>query len=265
VISRAVNSISAQETGSDYGDYYLLTGGGTGFSLATGGRSALRFDIDVTRVDSVTAAGRWARGSFSRPNPGVDRGYWTTARLAWRRRTSSFAARSDLSGRLELELGAGDTVYARCFAEVRWQVPAGAASLLVRAAGGAAAGAVPRHRGFVLGGRGTLLGEPFRGSGGSRMGWLALEWRQSVPFPEVRLGSFAGTGSRVQLIPNAAIGWTGGRIAGFMAAPGAGPDASLGIGVSWPHSLLRLDVGYGVRSRRLGFSIDVDRSFWDIL
>jgi len=139
------------------------------------------------------------------------------------------------------------------------------ASLLVRAAAGAATEELPRHRAFVLGGRGTILGEPFRAMGGSRMAWLSAEWQQRIGVPELRLGSFAGTGSTATLAPNVAVGWTGGRVPGFFAAPSAGPEVSLGLGLACLHGLLRIDAGYGVRSRRVAFAVDVSRDFWEIL
>jgi len=266
VISRAVNSITAQEGGADYGDYYLAAGAGAGITHALGGRSTLRLDAGWVQVDSLLTTAEWARGTYSRPNPGVDEGGWTTARAVWQRRTPSFASPRDLSGRLELEGGAGPTDYLRAFGELRWQGPVtSGASVLVRAAAGAGTDQLPRHRAFVLGGRGTLLGGPFRELGGTRMAWLSAEWQQRVGIPELRLGSFAGTGPTATLAPNVAVGWAGGRIPGFVAAPSAGPQVSLGLGLACLHGLLRVDAGYGVQSRRVAVAVDVSRDFWEIL
>jgi hypothetical protein len=265
VISGLVNSLHAQEGGSDYGDYILVAGGSVGLTRALGGRGALAFEASLQHVDSLTAAADWARGGARRPNPGVDRGDWAVARLSLRRSASSFAADRGLTGRADLEGGLGPSDYVRMFAEGRWQRPLGAGSLVVRAAGGAAAGHLPRHRGFVLGGRGTLLGEPFRAAGGSRMAWLAAEWQLPVRIPELRLGSFAGTGASLTVAPGVAVGWTGGRLPGFFAVPSAGPEPVAGLGVSWLHDLLRVDAGYGLRSGRWGVAADVSRAFWGIL
>jgi hypothetical protein len=266
VISRVANSISSQEGGEDYGDYVLTAGAGAGITHTLGGRASLRLDAAWVRVDSLLATAEWAKGPYGRPNPGVDEGGWTTVRAVWQRRTPSFAPLRDVSGRIELEGGAGPTDYLRGFAELRWQEPVTSrAALLVRAAAGAATEAVPRHRGFVFGGRGTLLGEPFRAFGGSRMAWLSAEWQQRVGVPELRLGSFAGTGATATFAPNVAVGWAGGRMAGFFAAPTSGPEAAVGLGVAWLHGLLRADVGYGLRSRRVAVAVDVSRDFWEIL
>ncbi len=265
VIARALNTLSAQETGRDFGDYYLIAGGALSVARTVGGRSQLRLEAGWERIDSLAVRARWSRGTYARPNPGVDAGGWAVGRLAWRRQAPSFAARRDLSGRLELEGGVGPMDYGRLFAEVRWQLPAGASLVVLRAAGGAASAGAPRHRSFVLGGRGTLLGEPFRGRGGRALALTSLEWRVPVGVPELRLGSFAGTGRRLTLAPNVALGWAGGAVPGFVAPPRGGVDVALGLGLSGFHDLVRFDVGWGVRSRRLGVSVDVSRDFWDIL
>ena len=266
VISRAVNSISAQEAGNDYGDYYLAAGAGAGVTRSLGGRSSLHLDAGWVRVDSLDATAEWARGVYARPNPGVDEGGWTTVRAVWQRRTPSFASPRDLSGRVEVEGGLGPADYFRAFGELRWQTPVSpGASLLVRAAAGGASGQLPRHRAFVLGGRGTLLGEPFRAFGGRRMAWLSGEWQQRIGIPEVRLGSFAGTGPSAVFAPNIAVGWAGGQVPDFFAAPSPGPEVAVGLGFAWLHGLLRFDAGYGVRSRLVAFAVDVSRDFWEIL
>ena len=256
VISRIVNSIFAQEGGRDFGDYHLASGGSLGMTRALGGRTTLLLEGRFERIDSLVAAGRWSRGAFSRPNPGVDEGNWGLGRLVLARRTPSFTATRDLSGRIEVEGGGGVSSYGRAYAELRSQSGLGSGVLLVRLAGGYGTRDLPRHRDFVLGGRGTLLGAPFRALRGSRMTWGSIEWRLPVPFPEIHLGSFAGTGNRITVSPNVAAGTTWSRGA---------DDVSLGLGISWLHDLLRFDAGYGIRSKKAGFSIDVSRSFWDIL
>ena len=266
VISRVVNSITSQEGGRDFGDYYLASGGSLGFTRLLGGRGALRLEGAFEHVDSLVAVATSARGPYRRENPGTEERDWALLRAQVTRRTPSFAVSRDLTGSLEVEGGfAEGQQYARLFAEARLQLPAGGATVLLRAAGGAATASVPRHRTFVLGGRGTLLGEPFRGLGGRTMAWLSTEWQLPVRIPEIRMGSFAGTGRRLTVAPSVAAGWMGGRVAGVPGTPAAGPDVALGLGASWLHDLFRFDVGYGLSSGQWGFSLDVSRSFWDIL
>ncbi len=47
------------------------------------------------------------------------------------------------------------------------------------------------------------------------------------------------------------------------ASRGVRPVA--GLGFEWFHDLIRFDAGYGLRTGRLGASVDVSRDFWDIL
>ncbi|HEY2805182.1 MAG TPA: hypothetical protein VGI92_04915 [Gemmatimonadales bacterium] len=265
VISKAVNSLVAQEAGRDFGDYYLASGGSLGFVRSLGGRSAMQLDLGYERIDSLQALAHWSHGLFARANPGADAGDWGVARLELRRHAASFATARDLTGRLDVEGGDGPTRYARVYGELRWQASAGATTLLLRAAGGAATAGLPRQRTFLIGGRGSLLGEPFHGLGGRRMFWTSAEWQLPLKIPEIKMGSFAGTGDHLTLAPNVGVGWVGGAIAGLPAVPTAGVDVALGLGASWLHDLLRFDVGYGLKSRQFGFAIDVSRSFWGIL
>jgi hypothetical protein len=278
VISRAINSVSAKELGQDFGDYYLASGGGVSAGRSLGAQGSAQLELSWEHIDSLAATATWARGAYALPNPGTDQGNWDIVRFSLSRRTPSFAAARDLSGRLAVEVGAQpvdvlegfrtglpNPGYARAFGEVRWQLPAGGTTVLLRASGGYGTATLPRHRAFVLGGRGTLLGEPFRGFGGRQMAWTSAEWRVPVGIPEVKLGSFAGTGRVLTLAPTVAVGWIGGAVPNLFAAPTGDPIVSVGLGVSWFHDLLRLDVGYGLRRRGFGFAVDVSRDFWDIL
>jgi hypothetical protein len=265
VVSRAMNSLYAQEAGADYGDYYLASGAEAALTRAVGGRTTLRLAVGREHVDSLLTRATWARGAYARANPGIDRGTWTLVRAGLRRQSRSFATLHELSGRLEVEAGAGPQDYLRAVADVRWQVPVGRTAVVLRGLAGAASAELPRHRSFVLGGRGTLLGEPFRGLAGRTAAWGSLEWRLPVAVPEIRLGSFAGTGRTLTVAPYAALGWTGGRVAGFPAEPSRGVDPAVGLGIGWFHDLLRLDVGVGLRGGRVAGALDVSRDFWDIL
>ncbi len=265
VISRVLNSLLAQEAGADYGDYYLATGATLGLARRFGGRDEVGLELGWHRVDSLLTAAEWARGAYDRANPGVDAGEFAVARLSLRRQARSFATTRELTGRLELEAGAGAREYARLSGDVRWQVPARATTVLLRAMGGIATRDLPRHRTFVQGGRGTLLGEPFRGLGGRGSAWASAEWQVPVRIPQLALGSFAGTGRRLTLAPWAATGWTGGPVAGWPGRPSRGATGAVGLGVGWLHDLVRVDIGYGLSSGRVSVAVDISRDFWGIL
>jgi hypothetical protein len=265
VVSRVVNSLLAQEAGTDCGDYYLSTGGEGSATLALGGRSSFRVAAGWARIDSLETHARWARGTFSRPNPAVDAGHWTYARLALRRLPPSFTTTRSLSGRLDVEGGSGTGSYLRAYGEVRWQVPVGSGWLVARASAGAGTRDLPAHRAFVLGGRGTLLGEGFRAYAGREAGWASLDLRLPVGVPEVSLGSYAGTGRTATLVPFVAAGWTGGARWPELGRSARGARPVIGLGLEWLHDLIRVDVGYGLRTGAFGGSFDISRDFWDIL
>jgi hypothetical protein len=172
----------------------------------------------------------------------------------------------EFSGRVDLE-GArfAGASYARLHAEGRWQAPARAGWLVLRGSLGLATPDLPAHRAFVLGGRGTLVGEGFRAFSGRRTAWLSADLRVPVPMPEVPLGSFAGTGRTATLAPWVAAGWTDGAIPGAPGLASRGIRPVVGVGIEWPHDLIRIDVGVSPRTGRVGAAVDVTRAFWDIL
>lgn len=265
-IARATNSLLAQETGSDFGDYYLATGGEATLTRALGGRTAVRFALGSARIDSLPIAATWARGSYARANPGVAEGRWSYLRVGVRRQASSFAMVREFSGRAEVE-GAvfGSGRYGRLYADGRWQLAVRSGWVVLRGSVGLATRALPSHRAFVLGGRGTLPGEGFRAYAGRQAAWLSADLRLPLAVGEIPLGSYAGTGRTATLVPFVAGGWTGGAVPGTPGNPTRGIRPVLGIGIEWPHNLLRLDVGVSPRSGRVGVALDVSRDFWDIL
>jgi hypothetical protein len=265
VISGVVNSLSAQETGADFGDYFLSTGGEGSATLALSGRTSFQLAAGWERIGSLATHAGWARGSFSRPNPSVGAGDWSRVRVSLRRLAPSFTTVRNLSGRLEVEGGSGASSYLRSYGEIRWQVPAGNGWLVARASAGAATRDLPAYRAFVLGGRGTLLGESFRAYAGRASVWGSLDLRFPVAVPELALGSFAGTGRTLTLIPFLAAGWVGETVIPSLGVPSRGVRPVAGLGLEWFHDLIRIDAGYGLRTGRLGAAVDVSRDFWDIL
>ncbi|OYV67105.1 MAG: hypothetical protein B7Z72_10190, partial [Gemmatimonadetes bacterium 21-71-4] len=247
------------------GNYFLATGGEGGATLALGARTAFEASAGWERIGSLATRARWARGAFSQPNPAVGSGSWSLVRLALRRRAPSFTMVRGVSGRLAVEGGTGTSAYVRAYGQLRWQVPVGSGWLVARTSVGAATHDLPAHRAFVLGGRGTLLGEGFRAYAGRVSWWGSLDWRLPVTVPEIPLGSFAGTGRSLTLIPFAAAGWVGDPVALPLGGPARGVRPVVGLGAQWLHDLVRFDLGYGLKTGRFGASVDVSRDFWDIL
>ena len=265
VIAPILNSFTAQEFGDDYGDYYLATGARVDYRHGLGTRGEWSAGVGRETVDSLAVSAQPATGAF-RPNPplalaGVDR-----VELGLRRRSEGFAVRRDLRGELVLEGGRldGGMTYVRVAGVGHVLLPLGGTRALLRAQGGAASAGLPAYRAFVLGGRGTLLGDDFRRWGGRRMALVHAEWRAPVPFLSIAVGRYARTPGSIILAPFAAAGWADRPIAGtpWTAAPGT--RITLGLAVEWL-GVFRWECGIGTETRQLRLAFDLSRDFWDIL
>jgi hypothetical protein len=261
VIAPLFNSIASQEFGDDYGDYYLATGVRFGLRVGIGTRGEWRFAVGREHVASLAARATSATGRY-RSNPAVSDGDYSAAALTVRRRSEGFAVRRDVAGEATLEFGER---YTRLSGTAHWLVPigAGASRLLARVQFGLATRNLPPHRAFVLGGRGTLLGDSFRDWGGRRAALLHIEWRTPVPFVRMSAGP-ARTPGTITLAPYIAGGWTAEPIALTPWRPTPGTRVTLGLGAEWL-GLLRLEAGYGLQTHDFHVAFDVARDFWDIL
>src|SRR6185437_10767741 len=193
VIAPLVNSLLSQEGGKDHGDYVLLHTAELGLRHRLSGRSAIGVSSAVEESQSVGVRATPATGSY-RPNPALGSGTYRVARLELQRTSGGIAVRRDLQGRLSLEGGEGPRDYARATLEGRWLTTLAEHPLVARVYLGAGTDGLPPHRSFAIGGRGTLVGEPFRAFGGREVALAQVEWRFELPVPALPLGSFASTG-----------------------------------------------------------------------
>jgi hypothetical protein len=264
VIAPVLNSILAQEGGNDYGDYVLLHRVELGVRRPFGGRTAGALALAVEDSRSVGVEAEPASGSF-RLNPPLGAGSYRMVRLALERSGGGIAVRRDFQGRVAVEAGEGDTEYIRATVDGRWLAPLGTTELLSRAYLGVGSKGTPPHRQVVLGGRGTLVGEPFRAYGGRAAALAHLEWRFRAPVPAIPLGSFASTGRQIVVAPFVAAGWTARPVAGspWTESDGARPVA--GVAVEWFMRLIRLEAGVGLRTGEVGVTLDISREWWGLL
>jgi hypothetical protein len=251
VIAPLLNSIAAQEFGDDYGDYYQATGVRLSARGALGSRGEWRIAAAHERIESRGTRARPASGTF-RLNPFVGNGDNSTFAVTIRRRSEGFAVRRDLAADATIELGRAP--YLRFSGGGHLLVPLGGTRLLTRVQLGAGTSGMPLYRAFLLGGRGTLLGEEFRSGGGNHMALLHLEWRVPVPFARLAAGP-ARTPGTLTLAPYVAAGRTENMTT---------PRVTLGLAAEWL-GVFRLEAGYGTRTREVHFAFDVARDFWDIL
>lgn len=260
VISPLLNSLQAQELGKDRADWVLLEEGGVALR-----RGPVQVGVGVRRSTSVATRATPAHGSFE-PNPQLGSGTWGVGEV--RLSAVGGVPGAGVAWRSALEIEGGfqrDLRFARVRAVGRVLVPAGATEFGLAGWGGWGSGDLPLHRAFVLGGRGTLVGEQFRAWGGRRAAWGKVEWRVPVPFPAFPLGAFASTGRQLVLAPYASVGWAGDAFPATPWTASGGVRAVLGVAVELFHRLLRADVGWSVRRRRLGVTVDLRQELWPIL
>ena len=264
VIAPVLNSFTAQESGNDYGDYALLERAGLGLRHRLSGRNSVAVELAAEESHSVTVSATPANGDY-RPNPSLGAGSHRIARLAFERASGGMAVRSDLQGRLAVEGGAGDSDYLRATAEGRWLTGAGAGALLTRVYAGVGSDGLPAYRSFVLGGRATLMPEPFRAYGGRTTALAQVEWRLDLPAPAIGLGSFASTGRRMTLAPFLAAGWADRPLDGLPWSGSDGVRPVAGVALEWLMRLIRVETGVGLRDGRVGITVDINRDWWGVL
>jgi hypothetical protein len=260
VISPLVNSLTAQELGYDFGDYLRLDR----FELEAGSRAVtLRAGYHRTAPLAVTATP--VTGTY-RPNPALGGHDWAVGALEIRDVGAGKEVGASARGTVALEGGArADSAYVRLRAAGAAVLPLGSGALALDAWAGWASDRLAPHRAFVLGGRGTLVGEPFRAYGGRTAAWARLAWRLPVPFPAVPLGPYASTGQQLVIAPYVAAGWAARPIAGLPWTASDGVRPELGVSLELFHRLLRVDAGWAPRARRVGLAVDVRRELWPLL
>jgi len=264
VISPILNSFRSQEAGKDLGDYLLLSGVRGRVTLPLSTRSSIALSLGVERSRSVLVAATPVHGTY-RPNPPLGAGDYLQGSVMFKRRDGGVGLARDLYGEVRLELGDGPTRYLRFTAEVTGITTLGGRALVAHGYLGWGTEGLPTYRSFVLGGRGTLPGEPFRAYGGRSMVLLHVEWRPTVPVPAVRFGTFSSTGRDLVIAPYVAVGWSDRAIPGTTWSATDGVRPVVGVGVEWLMSLLRLDVGIGLLDGGVQVTIDVTRGWWPLL
>jgi hypothetical protein len=264
IVAPLINSISSQEFGDDYGDYVRVTGARLGVRHAPG--HGIEWDISAARerpermsVRAVPASGRF------RQNPDLRGPDVTFVAIGLHHPSEGFAVRRDGYFDLSLEAGRrdGGGSWVRLAGIGHVLVPLGGTRVLARVQGGVGSARLPPYRAFVLGGRGTLLGEPFRAWGGRAEALLHLEWRLAAPFPSLAVGPARTPGSII-VAPYTAAGWSGRPVLGTPWAATPGVRVTTGVAFEWL-GVFRMEAGYGVESREFRVAFDVTRDFWSIL
>jgi hypothetical protein len=266
VITPVFNSIAAQEFGRDYGDYALLEGGNLSARFVNG-RNAATLEFFYERPQSIDVAATPARGSF-RANPplgGSRVDDYGGVRMTIERASGGIAVTRDLQGSISLESGLNSSSYTRASAQGRWLTHFWGQEVVSRAYLAWGTTHLPMYRSFVMGGRGTLLGEPFRAYGGRSLVLVQTELRFEAPFPAIPLGSFASTGRTIIVAPFLAAGWSERPYASLPWRESDGVRPVAGIALEWFMRLIRVEAGVGLRTGDVGVSIEIHRDWWSIL
>ena len=273
--SGAVNSIAAQEFGSDYTDLYHSQGGSLSVQLApiAGWTASIEGAIErqhAVSVHSTPATGRYeptiqalelrqTRGTLSLDRP---------TRLG----PFGFEIQSHAELSLFRFLGAGRDGYstlARASFRTRLEKPFGRRRFVAQTI----AASSDMWNGFPPVQDMVFLGGPVSGPGyhfhqfASKNGFSQrFELQTPVPFYSFPLGRYGKTPASITLAPFVNALWvdrTYSVRSGSKERDGWHP--SVGLGVLSVFDLIRMDVARGLRDGRWTFSIDVSPDLWRIL
>ena len=291
--SLLVNSLAAQETGSDYTNPYFLERAGAGGTVSMRGT---RISLDVARerhrplqVNAAPASGRFVqpvsvapmdlwRGTMRLERP-TALGWWGTEF-----RASAEVRATVADEALSRSCGAGPctaTTVMRGSAALEIERPVGEWRVLSRtfAAGATADPALLAQDLVFLGGPVTAPGYAFHSLVGDRALSQHLEVQLPIPFLGIPLGRFGRSPARALVAPHASVvllhqpdldlnilrGPAPITPVDPFRARRSGAYPAVGISLLAAFDLLRFDVARGLRDGRWVFSVDVTRSFWSIL
>jgi hypothetical protein len=273
--SSVVNTLAAQEFGSDYTDPYLVRADGARIDVAPVFGFDARVGASFEHQSPLGVHATPVVGAFERTIPAQD-GNAARVVVDATRPPSLWLFGTELSMRLEGRVRVADAFDALDGSSLRGQTWRGAARAAIeRPFGGSrlatsfsVAGAttrdvavVPAQELVYLGGPVSAPGYDYHALVGTRGATAHLEWQMPAPFPAFSLGRYGrvpGQGTFAPYVHAAAVGGLSGAAHGVFPAVGAA--------YLLPFDILRLDVARGVgRGGRWTFNVDVSRDFWGIL
>lgn len=276
--SRVVNSIAAQEFGSDHSDMFEVRGGSARLRAPLIGGLIPIFEVAVEEHRALAIHARSASGKFepTLPASNIDE---KRASLTLERPNRIGVLGLEIRGRLAAEFISwksreccvtSQASLRRAYFSAHMEKPVGVNRFVLQAYGGTVSSAseVPTQHLFYLGGTVTAPGYEYHSLSGSSALTTRVEWRFPVPFLSVPLGRYGRTPSTAPLAPFFNIAGISGQSSPRRdgVPPGAGHwYPSVGVGILPLFGLMRLDVARGLRDGRWSFSIDVTRDFWGIL
>jgi hypothetical protein len=284
--STALNSIAAQEFGSDYTDPYLVRGGGIAIERTSGGHTWL-LAAGVEQHDSLHIHARSVVGSFA-PTLAVVSQQYTRISLAFDRAPALWWAGTEMDAHVEVRGLVSnhtrhppfdeDETAAKLTARLNVERPFGRHRWVLRTVGGFSATSLVDEL-VYLGGPVTAPGYDYHSLWSTAAVSQRVEWRTPGPFIPFSLGRFGRVPGASTLAPFVTMTYVGGA-ANYVSIGSPGPLGrprpaavrqiaagypSVGFGFLTPFDFLRMDVARGLRNGRWSFAIDVSREFWRIL
>jgi hypothetical protein len=268
--SGVLNSLAAQEFGSDYTDTYDARGLSLAASLARSGwRPTL--ELAYERHEPLLVHARPASGSFEPAIPALSL-HESRASLSIDRPSSLTFGGYELGAhftvsaiRRESRQGALPGKYLRPSLTLGLERPFGTSRLVLHtiAAGVFSGDTLPAQHLVYMGGPTSGPGYEFHefvGRGGVSQ---RIEFRFLAPFVPIPLGRYGRAPGSITLAPFVTAVWVD-RSAPFSRAR-QGWYPAIGLGALTVFEVLRFDVARGLRNGRWTFSVDVGRDFWSVL
>ncbi|MBA2688697.1 MAG: hypothetical protein H0U64_11395 [Gemmatimonadaceae bacterium] len=276
--SRAVNSVAAQEFGSDFSDMFDARGGSALVRSAPFRGLIPSFEFTVERHRPLAVHAKPAFGEFE-PTILASPVDETRASLTVSRPNRIGLFGFEIRGRIAAEAVSWKSI-ACCVTErgslrrtelsLHMEKPVGTGRFVLQTYGGAvrSGSPVPPQHLFYLGGTVNAPGYGFHSISGSSALATRVEWRSPVPVPAVKLGRYGRTPATAPLAlfgSLAGIGGTSRIVRAGVTPEKSGWYPSVGVAILPLFELVRIDVARGLREGRWTFSLDVTRDFWGIL
>ena len=238
--SGAVNTVSALFRNHDYTDPWFATGVSVALDRAIGSAASVRVAAvreEMSAAGSPVAFGSSEPGRALRP---VDEGVWTAISGGVVRRwdgLDAWGAAAEVTGTAGRWNGGGvATLVARIEGKVARDDLSRRATLSLDA--GAAWGELPNQLHFLLGGRGTLPGHPYRAYGGRRFALARAEASVALLSGWLSARLVAGAGAVGATPASLADAWRVGGTGGLLGYAGMGLGAI--------HEIVRIDGVWGM-------------------
>ena len=272
--SLLVNSLAAQEFGTDRTDPYDVRAAGVELNAGEGSGLHWRFTASHETQDRLAIHATPWRGAFE---PTIPAWSITEERLALDIERPALLALWGSELRLRAQLRGGwftgnDTGFTssqpwlvRGAVEAEIERPVGDDRLVTRTTAGLVHGSpgVPAQEYVFLGGPTSAPGYDFHQFAARFAASEHVEWRTRVPFVPIGLGAFGRSPASATLAPYVHVVYV--DDAAPFVAPARGWYPAVGAGLFVLFDALRFDVSRGLRQGRWTFSVDVTKALWGVM